>query len=382
MPGGGARRARARARAVTEYHMVMVYGTDLYRLLLPKPKIIVIGTTVWRQEFDRMVVMPVIAVVGLVLAFAFAVLYFKSFSCNSVTDEEVRQKAPRRSHQHHSQHHGNKKRRISTRRCAHSHKDVPIERPVVQQFDQRYYCYFRFSGVRQFLSAMKQFISYPISTLSFLIPWYEQESNTRHHGSWHATTPSTILEPSSTQHSNSTMENFFHDAIVVGLDCEMVGGGRGGWRSLLARCSVVTLDHVPTNNSTSACTEKTDKIVSSSTGSEQNEMGQQQNFNRLDENLIVLYDKYIIPKGKITDYRTEWSGITKDTYSQSQQSPLPIVSFNQCQNEITQLFSSIQGRKVIVVGHALENDFEALEINVSSFSFASIILYYHADTPH
>ena len=137
VPGGGARRARA--RAVTEYRSLPITP-------IPKPKIIVIGTTVWRQEFDRMVVMPVIAVVGLVLAFAFAVLYFKSFSCNSVTDEEVRQKAPRRRHQHHSQHHGNKKRRISTRRRTHSHKDVPIERPVVQQFDQRYYCYFRFSG--------------------------------------------------------------------------------------------------------------------------------------------------------------------------------------------------------------------------------------------
>jgi len=154
------------------------------------------------------------------------------------------------------------------------------------------------------------------------------------------------------------MDNYFHDAIVVGLDCEMVGSGRGGWKSLLARCSVVTLDHVP-KNGTSACTEQ----------NAENE--QQQTLKRLDENLIVLYDKYVVPKGKITDYRTEWSGITKDTYSAQSQSPIPIVSFNQCQNEITQLFSSIQGRRVIVVGHALENDFEALEIDVSSIHFAS-----------
>eukprot|EP00956_Cyclotella_meneghiniana_P006071 scaffold7915_cov74-Cyclotella_meneghiniana.AAC.1 len=33
-----------------------------------------------------------------------------------------------------------------------------------------------------------------------------------------------------------------------------------------------------------------------------------------------------------------------------------------CQKEITELFSSIDGMPVVVVGHALENDFDALEM--------------------
>ncbi|KAL9190567.1 hypothetical protein ACHAXT_000273 [Thalassiosira profunda] len=152
-----------------------------------------------------------------------------------------------------------------------------------------------------------------------------------------------------------SMDTYFDDAVVVGLDCEMVGGGKGGWKSLLARCSVVTLDRIPSNESESA----RKKGAAPTNGTANN--GQRQKTVSLDEDLRVLYDKYVIPKGRITDYRTEWSGITKDTYRQSN-SPIPIVSFHQCQNEISQLFSSIGGRKVIVVGHALENDFEALEI--------------------
>jgi hypothetical protein len=31
--------------------------------------------------------------------------------------------------------------------------------------------------------------------------------------------------------------------------------------------------------------------------------------------LIVLYDKYVTPKGRVTDYHTEWLGITRDTYN-------------------------------------------------------------------
>ncbi|KAL7517717.1 hypothetical protein ACHAWX_002615 [Stephanocyclus meneghinianus] len=120
----------------------------------------------------------------------------------------------------------------------------------------------------------------------------------------------------------------------------MVGGGKGGMKSLLARCSVVTLDCIPIKDSKE---EKTDKI------------------SNLNQNLVVIYDKYVIPKGNITDYRTQWSGITKETYSSNSNS-IPIVTFDQCQKEITELFSSIDGKSVVVVGHALENDFDALEI--------------------
>jgi DNA polymerase III epsilon subunit-like protein len=128
----------------------------------------------------------------------------------------------------------------------------------------------------------------------------------------------------------------------------MVGGGRNGMKSLLARCSVVTLDHIPTHHD-----------IGNNKSSPQK--SQKKNITSLNQNLVVLYDKYIIPKEKITDYRTEWSGITKSTYSNNNSS-IPIVSFHQCQNEITQLFASISNKKVVVVGHALENDFEVLEI--------------------
>lgn len=143
-----------------------------------------------------------------------------------------------------------------------------------------------------------------------------------------------------------SMEGYYDNVQVVGLDCEMVGGGKGGMKSLLARCSVVTLDCIPIKDSKE---EKTDKI------------------SNLNQNLVVIYDKYVIPKGNITDYRTQWSGITKETYSSNSNS-IPIVTFDQCQKEITELFSSIDGKSVVVVGHALENDFDALEIKVSECS--------------
>ena len=138
----------------------------------------------------------------------------------------------------------------------------------------------------------------------------------------------------------SNLKGYYDEVAVVGVDCEMVGGGRNGMKSLLARCSVVTLDHIPAQ-ATGDCKES---------------------LTSLTQNLVVLYDKFIIPKEKVTDYRTEWSGITKSTYSNNNESSIPIVSFQQCQNEITQLFASISNKTVVVVGHALENDFEALEI--------------------
>eukprot|EP00970_Alexandrium_tamarense_P017729 scaffold10948_cov62-Alexandrium_tamarense.AAC.1 len=92
------------------------------------------------------------------------------------------------------------------------------------------------------------------------------------------------------------MRGYYDNIKVVGLDCEMVGSGRGGWKSLLARCSVVTLDCIPVDF----------------LADEANATTKPKNMN---ENLVVLYDKYVIPKGKVSDYRTQWSGVTKDTYS-------------------------------------------------------------------
>mmetsp|Transcript_17711 Transcript_17711/g.40624 ORF Transcript_17711/g.40624 Transcript_17711/m.40624 type:complete len:635 (-) Transcript_17711:101-2005(-) len=152
---------------------------------------------------------------------------------------------------------------------------------------------------------------------------------------------------------SSIDDDYYARHAVVGLDCEMVGAGRGpgGRISVLARCSVVVL-------------EEPKRIVELPKGT------------GLDVHLCTLYDKYVIPKKKVTDYRTQWSGITKETYTQPDPQ-IPIVSFNQCQNEISQLFSSIDGKDVVVVGHALENDFDALEISHPPFLTRDTSLYKH-----
>lgn len=56
---------------------------------------------------------------------------------------------------------------------------------------------------------------------------------------------------------------------AVALDCEMVGTGMNGKYSELARCSLV------------------------------------------DSRGQVLYDQYVQPKGYVTDFRTQWSGIRR-----------------------------------------------------------------------
>lgn len=72
---------------------------------------------------------------------------------------------------------------------------------------------------------------------------------------------------------------------LVAMDCEMVGTGPGGKCSEVARCSIV------------------------------NYYGS------------VVYDKYILPRHPVTDYRTRWSGIRKHHLQQA-------VAFEDAQNEV------------------------------------------------
>ncbi|XP_047382644.1 interferon-stimulated 20 kDa exonuclease-like 2 [Sciurus carolinensis] len=94
---------------------------------------------------------------------------------------------------------------------------------------------------------------------------------------------------------------------MVAIDCEMVGTGPKGHVSSLARCSIVNYDG------------------------------------------DVLYDEYILPPCHIVDYRTKWSGICKKHMVNA--TPFKIAR--------SQILKIILGK--IVVGHAIHNDFKALQ---------------------
>ncbi len=203
----------------------------------------------------------------------------------------------------------------------------------------------------------------------------------RRHGGGTTTAKTQTTKTTTTKTTTTAvraMGDYYAETAVVGLDCEMVGGGRGGRISMLARCSVVTLSRVPGSDEDGrtevaedgGATTKTTIATAMNDGSRETESNDDGRIRGtttttttttmtvgsggLDEDLLVLYDKYVIPKGKVTDYRTEWSGITRDTYKNdrggSSNSAIPIVSFEQCRNEVSRLFASIGGKRVVVVG--------------------------------
>ena len=95
----------------------------------------------------------------------------------------------------------------------------------------------------------------------------------------------------------------------VGLDCEMVGVGLSGNKSVLARACLVNWDG------------------------------------------NVIYDKFVRPSEYVTDFRTKYSGIRKEDFRKDSNA----ITLEECQKDIAKIL-----KNKIVVGHSLKNDFNVL----------------------
>ncbi|KAI9906826.1 hypothetical protein PsorP6_003104 [Peronosclerospora sorghi] len=112
-------------------------------------------------------------------------------------------------------------------------------------------------------------------------------------------------EKEATRRKAKTAE-WVDNSRIIAMDCEMVGVGLSGKNSVLARCSIVDYDG------------------------------------------NVLYDKFVRPVEKVTDFRTHVSGIQSRTLRTA-------IPFAQCIQDVGKLM-----KDKIIVGHALKNDFQAL----------------------
>jgi RNA exonuclease 4 len=101
-----------------------------------------------------------------------------------------------------------------------------------------------------------------------------------------------------------------HPSSIVALDCEMVGTGKYGERSSVARVTLI------------------------------------------DWGGKVLVDTYVIQKQKVTDYRTFVSGITKEDLDGAD------MTLEQCRELVSRILYNR-----ILVGHGLKNDMVSLGIN-------------------
>jgi len=130
---------------------------------------------------------------------------------------------------------------------------------------------------------------------------------------WFDDVDESLLELTNKDKKNLKNEEIFVSAKgykgmtkTVAMDCEMVGVGVGGTDSILARVSIV------------------------------NEYG------------YLIYDTYVAPTEKVTDYRTAISGIRSDDLKDA-------PSFKEVQAKVDEI---IRGKTL--VGHAIHNDLKAL----------------------
>jgi RNA exonuclease 4 len=105
----------------------------------------------------------------------------------------------------------------------------------------------------------------------------------------------------------------FDESVVLALDCEMVGVGPSK-QSALAEIAIVNFDG------------------------------------------DTIYHTYVKPQQRITDFRTEVSGITPEKIRKG-------IPFKEAQKQVLQI---IRGKYII--GHGLENDFRALQIPIKNYN--------------
>merc|ERR1712176_322579 len=77
----------------------------------------------------------------------------------------------------------------------------------------------------------------------------------------------------------------------------------------------------------------------------------------IDGDFKVLFDKYVKPTSKITDYRTHISGILPDHLDEHGSNSKNLLDFATCRTKVLKIL-----RNKILVGHALSNDLNALAI--------------------
>ena len=117
---------------------------------------------------------------------------------------------------------------------------------------------------------------------------------------------------------------------ILALDCEMVGVGADGKRSILARASIV------------------------------NEDGN------------VIMDKFVLPTERVTDYRTAVSGVRpRDVTAEN-----GAVSFKRVQQQMMEL---LRGR--VLVGHSLKNDLRVLMLDHPKKDTRDTSLYHPLTRP-
>lgn len=139
--------------------------------------------------------------------------------------------------------------------------------------------------------------------------------------------PSALYIPSSDQTVQLLSPNSMHPRLgmnrIVGLDCEMVGVGPGGYQSVLARVTIV------------------------------------------DYYANVLLDTFVKVQEEITDYRTHVSGISPSDLQSAE-----AISFETCRQYVRSII-----KHKILVGHGLKNDLTVLGIQHPWYNIRDTCMY-------